>query len=94
MWACRLLDKEANILSERTLNAPDQSCVVLDPNVSSSAEAVPLRMTDDGPVVFQVRFPLVTGAVKMDVIRITTESRPPTANGYGGELVSSILLHN
>jgi hypothetical protein len=91
MWACRLHDAAGRMLAERTMHAPDHQCVVLDPNDSSGVPTA-ARFTADGPVVFQVRFPEMPGATRLDVIRITTDERPASDDEPGGQMLASIPL--
>ena len=89
MLCCRLIAEDGRIISERTLPAPDYVCVVLDPNDGSGSPAA-AHLTSDGPAMFQVRFPQITDAVRLEVHRITTEARPADAGAPIGTLLASI----
>ena len=90
MLCCRLLALDGRIVGERTMPAPDQVCVVLDPNDASGAPAA-ARLTSDGPAVFQVRFPDISEAVRLEVYRIASEVRPAAAAPVG-QLLASIPI--
>ena len=89
MLCCRLIAEDGHVVGERTLPAPDYVCVVLDPNDGSKSPAA-AHLTSDGPAVFQVRFPQITNAVRLEVHRITTEARPADAATPIGTLLASI----
>ncbi len=91
MLCCRLLAGDGRIVGERTLPAPDYVCVVLDPNDASGTPAA-ARLTSDGPAVFQVRFPEISGAERLEVYRISTEARPADATAPVGPLLASIAI--
>jgi hypothetical protein len=91
MLCCRLIAGDGRIVGERTLPAPDQACVVLDPN-DPSGTPIAARLTSEGPAVFQVRFPEISGAVRLDVYRIATEARPAADTAPVGQLLASIPI--
>ena len=91
MLCCRLVAEDGRIIAERTMQAPDYVCVVLDPNAESKTP-VAARLTSGGPVTFQVRFPEIAGAVRLDVNRISTETRPANLTEPIGPLVASIAI--
>ena len=91
MLCCRLLAGDGRIVSERTMPAPDQVCVVLDPNDASGTPTA-AHLTSDGPAVFQVRFPESSGAERLEVYRISTETRPADAAAPVGQLLASIAI--
>ena len=91
MLCCRLLAGDGRIVGEQTIPAPDYVCVVLDPNDASGAPAA-ARLTSDGPAVFQVRFPEISGAERLEVYRIATEARPGDAAAPIGQLLGSITI--
>ena len=91
MLCCRLLAGDGRIVGEQTMPAPDYVCVVLDPNDASGAP-VAARLTADGPAVFQVRFPEISGAERLEVYRISTETRPDDAAAPVGPLLGSITI--
>ncbi len=91
MLCCRLLAGDGRIVGEQTLPAPDYVCVVLDPNDASGAPAA-ARLTSDGPAVFQVRFPEVSGAEKLEIYRIATETRSSDPAAPIGQLLGSIAI--
>lgn len=93
MISCRLLDAGGNLLAEETMPAPDEACLVLDPNVPGpNGESTPAMLAPGGETVFQTRLPKVAGAVTLEVLRLsggngaTPDARPP------GELLASIPL--
>ena len=90
MLCCRLIADDGRIVGEKTMPAPDQVCVVLDPNDSSGTPTA-ARLTSEGPAVFQVRFPEISGAVRLEVHRIATDTRP-AADAPIGPLIASIAL--
>ena len=90
MFCCRLIAKDGRIVGERTMPAPDQICVVLDPN-ETSGTPIAARLTSDGPAVFQVRFPDISGAVRLEVHRISSETRPASAESVG-PLIAQIMI--
>ena len=91
MLRCRLVAEDGRIVGERTLAAPDYVCVVLDPNGESKAP-VATRLTSDGPAIFQVRFPQITDAVRLEVHRIATGTRPTDAATPVGPRIASITI--
>ena len=91
MLCCRLIAEDGRIVGERTLAAPDYVCVVLDPNGESKAP-VATRLTSDGPAIFQVRFPQITNAVRLEVHRIATGTRPTDAATPVGPRIASITI--
>lgn len=93
MFYFRLLDGASNVLAEQTMPAPDQQCVVLDPN-TPDAKGVPQPavLTASGPVVFQVRMPKVEGATQMRVYRLGGAHRAPKTEEPLGQLLASIPL--
>lgn len=91
MLCCRLIAQDGRIVGERTLPAPDYVCVVLDPNDASKFPTA-ARLTADGPATFQVRFPQVADAVRLEVHRIATETRPEDAGTPVGRLIASIAI--
>ena len=91
MLCCRLRAEDGRIVGERTLPAPDQVCVVLDPNDPSGTPTA-ARLTSEGPVVFQVRFADLAGAVRLEVARITAAVRPEDSAAPIGTLLASIPI--
>ena len=91
MLCCRLVSEDGRVVGERTLQAPDYVCVVLDPSDESKAPAA-ARLTSDGPATFQIRFPQITDAVRLEVHRIATEARPANAAIPVGPLIASIAI--
>ena len=88
---CRLLAGDGRIVGEQTIPAPDYVCVVLDPNDASGAPAA-ARLTSDGPAVFQVRFPEISGAERLEIYRIASETRPRDAAAPIGQMLGSISI--
>jgi hypothetical protein len=74
MLRCRLMSETNAVLAEEVLPAPDYVCNVIDPQ---SSPTQPVRLTGDGPVVFQVRMPRVKGAVRLDISRIIQPGEQP-----------------
>ena len=91
MLCCRLVTEDGQVVGERTLQAPDYVCVVLDPN-NAAATPVAARLTSDGPATFQVRFPQITDAVRLEVHRIAAETRPGNSTTPVGPLIASIAI--
>lgn len=91
MLCCRLRAEDGRILGERTLPAPDQMCVVLDPNDPSGTPTA-TRLTSDGPVVFQVRFADIAGAVRVEVARVESSIRQADPAAPVGPLLASIQI--
>ncbi|MCW1913153.1 hypothetical protein OJ996_06195 [Luteolibacter sp. GHJ8] len=91
MLCCRLISDAGEVLDERTIPAPDRMCVVLDPNVPNAASTV-VRMTPEGPSVFQVRFPETGAAARLEVSRISTIQRPADQSTAIGSLLASIPI--
>lgn len=93
MFYFRLLDGASNVLAEQTMPAPDQQCVVLDPNTPDATGAPkPAVLTPSGPVVFQVRMPKVEGAAQMRVYRLGGARRAAKTEEPLGQLLASIPL--
>jgi hypothetical protein len=93
MYYFRLLDGASNVLAEQTLPAPDQQCVVLDPNTPDAKGAPrPAVLTATGPVVFQVRMPKVEGATQMRVYRLGSTRRALKTEEPLGQFLASIPL--
>jgi hypothetical protein len=93
MISCRLLDAGGRLLAEETMPAPDEPCLVLDPNVPGpKGEPTLAKLAPGGETVFQTRLPKVAGAVTLEVLRLSggngaaPDARPP------GELLASIRL--
>ena len=91
MLCCRLIAGDGRVVGERTIQAPDHACFVLDPNVNAEAPVV-ARLTPQSPVMFQVRFAETADAVRIDVHRITTETKPVDPATPIGPLLASIAL--
>lgn len=91
MLCCRLVSDHGEVLDERTIPAPDRVCVVLDPNVPNAANTA-VRMTPEGPSIFQVRFPETTAATRLEVSRITASERPTDESAAIGSLLASIPI--
>lgn len=63
MWCVRFLDADMRLLARETAAAPDEPCVMLDPNAlnaSGAPHVSKLKLTDD--VMMQMRVPPVSGA--------------------------------
>jgi hypothetical protein len=91
MLLCRLIAADGRIVGERTLHAPDRVCFVLDPNVDAAAP-VASRLTPDGPTIFQVRFPQIADAVRIEIHRIASAERPRDTATAVGPLLASIPI--
>ena len=93
MFSCRLLDTNGRVLAESTIQAPDQVCVVLDPQVTDAAGApLPSRLTSEGPVVFQVRLPKVEDAAALEIVRLAGSREPQGDERPLGQLVALLDL--
>lgn len=93
MLCCRLIAADGRIVGERTLHSPDYVCFVLDPNVEAAAAApVAARLTSTGPAVFQVRFPQIADAVRIEIHRIASGDKPSDAATPVGPLLASIPI--
>ncbi len=93
MFSCRLLDIDGRVLGESMIQAPDQVCVVLDPQVTDPAGApLPSRLTPEGPVVFQVRLPKVEDAAALEIVRLAGSREPQGDERPLGQLVAAIDL--
>ncbi len=89
MLCCRLLAGDGRIVAERTIQAPDYVCVVLDPNDESKVPTA-ARLTTEGTATFQVRFPTVAEAVRLEIRRINADVRPTDTAFPPGPLIASI----
>jgi hypothetical protein len=72
MWCVRVLDANQRTLAQETSAAPDEPCVVLDPNVATTSgqpQASRLKLTDD--VMTQVRMPATPGAKWVKIYRLS-----------------------
>ncbi len=93
MFYVRLLDASARVLAEETMDAPDRTCVVLDPHVPDSAgRARPATLTPSGPVVFQVRMPQHRDAVQVRIYRLDGAPLAEPGAEPAGRLLAAIPL--
>lgn len=93
MLCCRLIDDNDQILAQETLSAPDLDCIVLDPNMPDpEGRPTPASFRPPGPVVFQVRLPILPHARIMKIYRVTGGSRPGLRDEPVGELIATIQL--
>lgn len=93
MWCVRFLDAEMRVLAQETAVAPDEPCVVLDPNVLDAAgnpRASQMKLTDD--VMMQMRVPPVMGAAWIKIYRIAGAKPAAWDVEPMGELLASIPL--
>jgi len=91
MFYVRLLGEGGDVLAETTMHPPDRQCVVRAP-LGGDGEMVPMAMTVEGPVVFQVRLPVVEGAVKMELVRLIGGQLPEDGSRPLGDLVAVVDL--
>lgn len=93
MLCCRLLDAGQRLLAEETLRAPDELCVVLDPNTPGpDGKPQPAKLSPEGPVTFQVRLPKVAGATELKIYRLAGP-RPELQDAEpAGQLLATIPL--
>lgn len=93
MFHCRLLDAAGNVLADTTIHPPDRRCVVLDPaSAGADGGPVPVALTANGPVVFQVRLPAVKGGSTLEIVRLAAGDLPGNGSRPEGELVAELPL--
>lgn len=93
MFHCRLLDADGGVLAETTMHPPDRRCVVLVPDFENPGAApLPVSLTAERPVVFQVRLPAVDGASKLEIVRLAKSGLPADGTRPDGELVAQLLF--
>lgn len=93
MWCVRFLDADQRVLAQETAAAPDEPCVVLDPqvpNADGSPKASKLKLTDD--VMMQMRVPPVAGASWIKIYRIAGTQPAALDAEPLGHLLASIPL--
>lgn len=93
MWCVRFLDADMRVLAQETAPAPDEPCVVLDPNVlnaSGNPQVSQLKLTDD--VMMQMRVPPVSGAAWIKIYRIASAQPAAWDVEPMGQLLASIPL--
>ena len=93
MWCVRFLDADMRVLAQETTAAPDEPCVVLDPNVpdaKGAPQAAKLKLTDD--VEMQMRLPPVSGAAWIKIYRIANSKPAGWDVEPMGQLLASIPL--
>jgi hypothetical protein len=93
MWCVRFLDADMRVLAQETAVAPDEPCVVLDPNVLDAAgdpRASQMKLTDDE--MMQMRVPPVRGAAWIKIYRIAGAKPAAWDVEPMGELLASIPL--
>ncbi len=93
MFCCRLLDASQRVLAEETLRAPDELCVVLDPNTPGpDGKPQPAQLSPTGPITFQVRMPMAEGATQLKIYRLAGP-RPEIRDAEpAGQLLATIPL--
>lgn len=91
MLCCRLIDAEGRLIGEQTVEAPDEVCVVLDPEVVGGPPG-PVHFTREGTTIFQVGFPEIAKAVKLNIFRITEATRPNEPSTPVGDLLAAIPI--
>lgn len=91
MFYARLLGEGGEVLAETTMHPPDRQCVVRAP-LGGDGEMVPMAMTVEGPVVFQVRLPVVEGAAKLELVRLDGGELPDDGSRPLGDLVAVVDL--
>ncbi len=93
MWCIRVLDAQMHVLAQETTMAPDEPCVVLDPNVTTpdgTPQAARLKLTDD--VMLQVRLPPTPGAKWVNIYRLAGSQPVGLEVEPLGQLLVSIPL--
>lgn len=93
MWCVRVLDAQLRVLAQETAPAPDEPCVVLDPNVptpTGAPQASRLKATDE--VMMQVRMQPVPEAKWIRIYRLAG-SQPVGVNFEPlGQILATIPL--
>lgn len=94
MWCVRVLDADMRVLAEETAAAPDDVCVVLDPqNLSSAGVPQVTQFAGAGEeAMLQVRMPPHPGARWLKVYRLSGMERADWNTEPMGQVLASISL--
>lgn len=94
MWCVRLLDANMRVLAEETANAPDEPCVVLDPqNLDAKGKPQVTQFAGAGEdAMLQVRMPPTPEAKWLKVYRLSGMERADWNTEPMGRLLTSIPL--
>jgi hypothetical protein len=94
MWCVRLLDANMRVLAEETANAPDEACVVLDPNnLDANGKPQATQFSGAGEdAMLQVRLPPNPEAKWLKVYRLSGMERADWNTEPMGQLLTSISL--
>jgi len=94
MWCVRLLNAELRVLAEVTANAPDDACVVLDPqNCDANGQQQATQFAGAGEEgILQVRLPPHPDAKWLKVYRLAGSARADWNTEPTGKLLAIIPL--
>ncbi|MDZ4404094.1 hypothetical protein [Prosthecobacter sp.] len=94
MWCVRLLDADMRVLAEETANAPDEACVVLDPqNLGANGQPQATQFAGAGEEsMLQVRLPPHPDAKWLKVYRLSGMERADWNSEPLGSLLTAISL--
>lgn len=94
MWCVRLLDANMRVLAEETANAPDERCVVLDPqNLGASGQPQATQFAGAGEdAMLQVRMPPNPDAKWLKVYRLSSMQRADWNTEPMGQLLAALSL--
>ena len=94
MWCVRVPDADMRVLAEETAAAPDDACVVLDPqNLSPAGTPQATQFAGAGEeAMLQVRMPPQPGAKWLKVYRLSGMERADWNTEPMGQLLASISL--
>ncbi|MDB6004256.1 MAG: hypothetical protein JWR15_1243 [Prosthecobacter sp.] len=94
MWCVRLLDASMRVLAEETANAPDERCVVLDPqNLGANGQPQATQFAGAGEdAMLQVRMPPNPEARWLKVYRLSSMQRADWSTEPMGQLLASLSL--
>ncbi len=94
MWCVRLLDGSMRVLAEETANAPDERCVVLDPqNLGASGQPQATQFAGAGEdAMLQVRLPPHPDAKWLKVYRLSSMQRADWNTEPMGQLLAALSL--
>ena len=94
MWCVRLLDANMRVLAEETANAPDERCVVLDPqNLGANGKPQATQFAGAGEdAMLQVRLPPNPDAKWLKVYRLSSMQRADWNTEPMGQLLAALSL--
>ena len=94
MWCIRVLDADMRVLAEETAAAPDEACVVLDPqNLGPDGTPKATQFAGAGEeAMLQVRMPPQAGAKWLKVYRLSGMERADWNTEPMGQLLAAIEL--